>query len=84
MDVIQIVFYLLALVMSISFHEFAHAWLANEMGDATARNQGRLTLKHGAGSGTIPLAVSDAAGVWRIVARDVATGVEGAATFTVS
>jgi len=46
--------------------------------------QGRLTLKHGVGSGTIPLAVSDAAGVWKIVARDVATGVEGAAAFTVS
>lgn len=44
MDVIQIVFYLLALVLSISFHEFAHAWLANELGDTTARNQGRLTL----------------------------------------
>jgi len=44
MDPIRIVFYLLALVVSISFHEFAHAWLANELGDATARNQGRLTL----------------------------------------
>ena len=46
--------------------------------------QGRLTLKNGAASGTIPLALSDAPGTWRIVARDVATGVEGVATFTVS
>jgi Zn-dependent protease len=44
MDPILIVFYLLALVVSISFHEFAHAWLANELGDSTARNLGRLTL----------------------------------------
>jgi Zn-dependent protease len=44
MDPIRIVFYLLALVVSISFHEFAHAWLSNELGDSTARNQGRLTL----------------------------------------
>jgi Zn-dependent protease len=43
-DLLQIVFYLLALVISISFHEFAHAWSAYELGDATARNQGRLTL----------------------------------------
>jgi len=44
MDPIRIVFYLLALVVSISFHEFAHAWSANELGDSTARDQGRLTL----------------------------------------
>lgn len=43
-DPLQIVFYLLALVMSLSIHEFAHAWSAYELGDATARNQGRLTL----------------------------------------
>jgi Zn-dependent protease len=41
---LEIVFYLLALVISISVHEFAHAWSAYELGDATARNQGRLTL----------------------------------------
>ena len=41
---VQIVFFLLALVVSISFHEFCHAWSAYELGDPTARNQGRLTL----------------------------------------
>jgi len=41
---IQIVFFLLALVISISFHEFFHAWSAYEMGDSTARNLGRMTL----------------------------------------
>jgi Zn-dependent protease len=43
-DPLQIVFYLVALVLSLSIHEFAHAWLAYELGDATARNQGRMTL----------------------------------------
>lgn len=39
------VLYLLpALVIAISFHEAAHAWMANKMGDPTARNLGRMTL----------------------------------------
>jgi len=36
--------FLVALVVSISFHEFCHAWSASELGDSTARNMGRLTL----------------------------------------
>jgi Zn-dependent protease len=40
----QMMFYLLALVVSISIHEFSHAWSAYELGDPTARNMGRLTL----------------------------------------
>jgi len=43
-DPLQIVLTLLALVISISIHEFAHAWSAYELGDSTARNAGRLTL----------------------------------------
>jgi Zn-dependent protease len=42
--VLSIVFFLLALVVSISIHEFSHAWAAYELGDPTARNRGRLTL----------------------------------------
>lgn len=39
------VLYLLpALVIAVSFHEAAHAWMANKMGDPTARSLGRLTL----------------------------------------
>lgn len=38
------VFFLLALIVSISVHEFSHAWSAYELGDSTARRQGRLTL----------------------------------------
>ena len=33
-----------ALVFSLSFHEFAHAWMAYRLGDATAARMGRLTL----------------------------------------
>lgn len=33
-----------ALVVSISIHEFAHAFVANKLGDSTAKNLGRLTL----------------------------------------
>jgi Zn-dependent protease len=32
------------LVASLSFHEAAHAWTANRLGDPTARQLGRLTL----------------------------------------
>ena len=43
-DPVQIVFFILALVISLSVHEFSHAWSAYELGDPTARNNGRLTL----------------------------------------
>lgn len=43
-DLLQIVFYLLALVISLSIHEFAHAWSACELGDNGPRDDGRLTL----------------------------------------
>lgn len=43
-NLIQMVYFLLALLISISIHEFSHAWSAYELGDPTARNMGRLTL----------------------------------------
>ena len=33
-----------AFLLAITVHECAHAWMANRMGDPTARNMGRLTL----------------------------------------
>ena len=33
-----------AVIIAITFHEFAHAWMADKLGDTTPRNQGRLTL----------------------------------------
>jgi Zn-dependent protease len=38
------ILFLLALIVSISIHEFSHAWSAYELGDPTARRLGRLTL----------------------------------------
>lgn len=35
---------LVAVVLGIGFHEFSHAWAANELGDDTAAKRGRLTL----------------------------------------
>ncbi len=35
---------LLAIVLSLSFHEFGHAWTAKQFGDDTAEKMGRLTL----------------------------------------
>ncbi|MBZ9751348.1 site-2 protease family protein [Deinococcus sp. HMF7620] len=34
----------LALVLSLAFHEFAHAWAADRLGDPTPRRYGRVTL----------------------------------------
>ncbi len=41
---INLLLILPALVIAISFHEAAHAWMAWKMGDPTARNLGRVTL----------------------------------------
>ena len=44
-DYLLMILYLLpAFVIALSFHEAAHAWMANKMGDPTARNLGRMTL----------------------------------------
>ena len=33
-----------AIVLGLTFHEFAHGWTADRLGDRTARNLGRLTV----------------------------------------
>ena len=35
---------LIALIISLSFHEFGHAWVAKRFGDDTAERAGRLTI----------------------------------------
>lgn len=32
------------IVIGLSFHEFAHAWMADKLGDPTPRSQGRVTI----------------------------------------
>lgn len=44
MDIGLILFKVLALFMALTFHEFAHGWVARRLGDHTAEAQGRLTL----------------------------------------
>ena len=39
-----LVFFVVALIIAITIHEFAHAWMATRLGDPTARAAGRLTL----------------------------------------
>jgi Zn-dependent protease len=38
------ILFIIALVLSISVHEFGHAWAATKLGDGLPRQQGRLTL----------------------------------------
>lgn len=44
LDPMRILFSLPAVFLALSFHEFAHAFTADKMGDDTPRRQGRLTL----------------------------------------
>ena len=43
-SLIEILFTLPAALIAITFHEYAHAWVADRLGDETPRMQGRLTL----------------------------------------
>ena len=44
MDIGFIIIQVVALFMALTFHEFAHGWIARRLGDRTAEAQGRLTL----------------------------------------
>ena len=44
LDLVQIGLLLAVLIASLSFHEAAHAWAADRLGDPTARLLGRLSL----------------------------------------
>jgi Zn-dependent protease len=43
-DILDIVFQLIAFLFAISVHESSHAWMANLRGDPTARMLGRISL----------------------------------------
>ncbi len=43
-DLVDFLITILALILSIAIHEFAHAWSALQLGDRTAYYQGRVTL----------------------------------------
>ncbi len=44
MDIINIVSLIVILIFSAAFHEYMHGFVANQLGDPTARLAGRLTL----------------------------------------
>ncbi len=44
LDLIVILYILAGLLIAISVHECSHAWVANALGDPTAKNAGRLSL----------------------------------------
>jgi len=41
---VDLVIYLVPMILSLSVHEYAHAWVAFRLGDDTAAREGRLTL----------------------------------------
>lgn len=58
LEYVVILFQIIAFLFAISVHESAHAWMANQRGDPTARMLGRITLnpiKHIDPVGTILL-----------------------------
>lgn len=59
LDLTTLLYVAAALVVSATVHEFAHAYLADRLGDPTPRSQGRLTLN--------PLAHLDPAGTLLIL-----------------
>lgn len=44
MDILPLIFYFLVIIPSAIFHEYAHGWMADRLGDPTARYAGRLSL----------------------------------------
>lgn len=45
MEIISLKFFLyVVIVLSATFHEYAHGFIAYKLGDSTAKNEGRLTL----------------------------------------
>lgn len=44
MDIPQLIFYFIIIIPSSIIHEYAHGWMADRLGDPTARLAGRLTI----------------------------------------
>jgi len=43
-DIMQLVYVLIPMILSLTVHEYFHAWMARKLGDDTAVRHGRLTL----------------------------------------
>ncbi len=44
MDFLSLIFFLIVIIPSAILHEYMHGWVADQLGDPTARYAGRLTL----------------------------------------
>lgn len=44
MEIVSLIFYFIIVIPSSIIHEYAHGWMADQLGDPTARYAGRLTL----------------------------------------
>ncbi len=44
MDLAQLVIWIPVFFLALAFHEASHAWMADRLGDPTARREGRVTL----------------------------------------
>ena len=44
MNFFPLLFYFIIIIPSAIIHEYAHGWMANQLGDPTAKYKGRLTL----------------------------------------
>lgn len=59
------IFFALALITALTVHEFSHAYVANSLGDDTARLQGRISLnpmKHLDPAGTLMIVIASLIG----------------------
>lgn len=64
--ILEILYYLPIFLFSLSFHEFAHAWVATKCGDSTAKDAGRLTMH--------PLAHADPIGTFLLPLLSITLG----------
>jgi Zn-dependent protease len=62
----KIVMYLIPFLLALCVHEYAHGWVANKLGDPTARLMGRLTLN--------PMAHADLVGTIILPILAITTG----------
>ena len=60
------IFLIISLLLAVSFHEAAHAWTADRLGDPTAKHAGRLTLN--------PLAHLDPIGTIALIVAHIGWG----------
>ena len=44
MDFVSLLFYFIVIILSAIIHEYAHGWMAYQLGDPTAKYAGRLTI----------------------------------------